>query len=200
MEQEQENLQKYDTYRVRNTCIEMLSDRNYNTSNLDINISYNDFLKIENIDLMVKHNQRDEEIYIKLYDDRTSVGIPEINKMIEDIQKEYGVDINIIIVVRNPKVINLGRIKYKNAEIFKMSELIINITKHQYVPKHEPLNEEEQKIYIDKNTHIDINKLPKIIVTSDPVAKYFNLKEGQLCRIYRNNPNTGKAIIYRIGI
>lgn len=201
MEQEKENLQKYDTYRVRKTCIEMLSDRHYNTSNLEIDISYNDFLKIENVDLMVKHNQREDDIiYVKIYDDRTSVGIPEINKMIEDIQKEHGVDINIIIVVRNPKVINLGRLKYQKAEIFKMSELIINITKHQYVPKHEPLTDEEQSLYIIENTNIDIYKLPKIMVASDPVAKYFNLKEGQLCRIYRDNPNTGKAIVYRIGI
>lgn len=201
MELDKENLQKYDTYRVRKTCIEMLSDRNYNTDNLEIDISYNDFLNIENVDLMVKHNQREDDvIYVKIYDDRTSVGIPEINKMIEDIQKDHGIDINIIIVVRNPKVINLSRLKNQRAEIFKMSELIINITKHKYVPKHEPLSNEEQKLYITENKNIDIDKLPKIMIASDPVAKYFNLKEGQVCRIYRDNQNTGKAIVYRIGI
>ena len=80
-----------------------------------------------------------------------------------------------------------------------MSFLIINITKHKYVPRHEPLSEDEQKQFL-KNSKININNLPKIIINEDPVARYFNLKVGQICRIYRNNPNTGKSIVYRVGV
>lgn len=195
-----ENKEKYDSYRVYKTCIEMLNDRNYNTSNFDINLSYNDFLKIEDINIFTTHNNTNEEIYIKIFDERTSIGIPEINKMIEAIKKDYGENIHIIIVIRNSKIINFSRIKYSNVEIFKMSFLIINITKHRYVPKHEPLTLDEQKIFLNNNKNITLNTLPKIIVAEDPIARYFNLKEGQICRIYRNNPNTGKYITYRVGV
>jgi len=195
-----ENKEKYDSYRVYKTCIEMLNDRNYNTTNFDINLSHNDFLKIEDINIFTTHNDTNEEIYIKIFDERTSIGIPEINKMIEGIKKDYGENIHIIIVIRNPKIINFSRIKYSNVEIFKMSFLIINITKHRYVPKHEPLTLDEQKIFLNNNKNITLNTLPKIIVTEDPIARYFNLKVGQVCRIYRNNPNTGKSITYRVGV
>ena len=35
-------------------------------------------------------------------------------------------------------------------------------------------------------------------MTTDPVVKYYGLKLGHLCRIFRNNPMTGEEIYYRM--
>jgi len=60
-------------------------------------------------------------------------------------------------------------------EYFKEIELIVNITKHELVPKHIPLtNLEKQEIL--KKYKVKESQLP-IIKKKDPVARYFGLRK-----------------------
>jgi len=74
-------------------------------------------------------------------------------------------------------------------ELFSDMELQVNITKHSFQPKFE-LASEEEKDYLDEHYK---NKLP-VILTTDPISKYYNYKRGQYVRITRKNNN----IIYRL--
>jgi DNA-directed RNA polymerase I, II, and III subunit RPABC1 len=82
-------------------------------------------------------------------------------------------------------------------EIFTVSELVVNITEHELVPKHILLSEKDKKLLLDKYKIKDPNQLPKILL-SDPVARYLGLKRGDVVKIIRKSETAGKYITYRI--
>jgi len=75
-------------------------------------------------------------------------------------------------------------------------ETEIDILKHELVPKHIILNEEEKKEVL-KNLQIEPQQLPKIL-TVDPAVKAINAKEGDILKIVRKSPTAGESIYYRI--
>ena len=83
-------------------------------------------------------------------------------------------------------------------QCFNISELMVNITEHTYVPKHLLLSTEEKK-ELKKKYKITENQLPKILST-DPVAKYLGLKRGDVVKIIRDSETAGKYVTYRITI
>ena len=87
--------------------------------------------------------------------------------------------------------------KELSIEVFTVSELVVNITEHELVPKHILLSEVEKKLLLDKYRIKDPNQLPKILI-SDPVARYLGLKRGDVVKIIRKSETAGKYITYRI--
>ncbi|MBL7206230.1 MAG: DNA-directed RNA polymerase subunit H [Candidatus Aenigmarchaeota archaeon] len=71
----------------------------------------------------------------------------------------------------------------------------LEILKHQLVPKHEILSSKEKREVL-KKFNIEKEKLPRISV-SDSVVKVIGAKPGDLIRITRKSPTSGKAIYYR---
>ena len=80
-------------------------------------------------------------------------------------------------------------------EFFQVKELIVNITKHELVPKHELLEDEEVDKLLQRY-RCRLSQLPKILVT-DPVAKYYGLRRGQVVRILRKSETAGTYVTYR---
>ena len=86
----------------------------------------------------------------------------------------------------------------KQIQCFNISELMINITEHVDVPKHILLDEKEKKLLLEKYK-IKESQLPKILIT-DPVAKFYGLRKGDIVKIIRNSENAGKYVTYRVTI
>ena len=81
-------------------------------------------------------------------------------------------------------------------QIFNVDSLLFDITKHNLVPEHIILTEDEKQDLL-KHFNIDEDKLPRIS-RFDPVAKYLGMRPKQVCKIVRNSYTSGEATYFRI--
>lgn len=78
-------------------------------------------------------------------------------------------------------------------EVFHIKELQYNITKHNLVPKHELAYKKGTDEYKIFKIRYMADKFP-ILLSSDPVVRFYNFEKGDIIRIYRKNG----IIMYRI--
>jgi DNA-directed RNA polymerase subunit H len=71
-----------------------------------------------------------------------------------------------------------------------------DILKHELVPEHIILNEDEKKKLFEK-LKITEKNLPKIL-TNDPVVKSIGAKEGDVLKIIRKSATADSSIYYRV--
>ncbi|WJX66297.1 hypothetical protein P8452_50867 [Trifolium repens] len=193
-------------YRVHRTVLEMLRDRNYLVTDSEVNMSIQEFkakfgenMNRGDLDMM-KTNKDDPSDKINVFfSDSTKLGVKAVttfrDRMLND-------DVHRGILVLQNQVSSQGRRELMNfyskvrIEIFMEDELLVNITKHELVPKHQVLTDAEKKELLKTYT-CQQTQLPKMLIT-DPVAKYYGLERGQVVRITRSSETAGVYITYRI--
>ena len=73
--------------------------------------------------------------------------------------------------------------------------IVISVTKHIYVPKHEIVSKDEVAKVV-KRANATIEQFPSILV-SDPVVREINAKPGDLIKITRKSETAGVTEYYR---
>ena len=200
---------QYDSYfivvfRTWVTSRDMITDRGYTIPLTIMKAENNDFYTLyQNIDSQVGFNnydilgtKGDKRLLLKFTLDKEVVNRQDIITFRNNVNDTYGEDTNIIYVVKvKPNTFVYKEIK-ENDEIFLMSELIFNRTKHRLVPKHVLLTETEKREILTTYDCRD-TQIPRM-VTTDYVARYFGAKAGDMFKIYRPSPSSGMYITYRV--
>lgn len=80
-------------------------------------------------------------------------------------------------------------------QVFPEDHLVVNITDHELVPKHEPLTPDETQQML-KAFALNAAQLPRLLAT-DPVALYFGLQRGAVVKITRKSETAGTYVTFR---
>lgn len=190
-------------YKVRKTVLEMIEDRGYNVPEFE-KINFEQFLikyENKNIDIYINDEENNKKIYVHFHNEVKNFGKNDLKNILQKIILLYeDENINLILILKEKEnnIVSkeLTKESYKNIEIFLKKRMIINITRHVYVPKHIILNNEEELELLEKY-NITKNKLPKIL-KSDPIAKYYGMKTEQICKIIRKSPEVAEYVYYRL--
>lgn len=121
--------------------------------------------------------------------------------------KNHGNKMNIILIFNNdiittPNVTILTKYdkimqkKKGMLQYFQINQLLFNPTKHEIVPNHRKLNEEETKKNMEKYLIKSKLQIP-VIMHNDVIAKWLGLKQGEIVEITRYNENSGIYYYYR---
>jgi DNA-directed RNA polymerase I, II, and III subunit RPABC1 len=201
-------------FRVRKTVLQMLRDRGYVVfdSVEDIELPRQkfeeNFVKVNQVirdNLEIKRpkwnapSQRILVVFVKKEKDKSAIGVKSIRNYCERLKQD---DFQKIILILHGRLspqakqaISAINSLVDRIEYFNESELIINITEHCLVPRHEILTKEECKKLLDKYS-IKESQLPKIN-KNDPVARYLGIEKNQIVKIIRSSETSGRYITYR---
>lgn len=193
-------------YRVRKTVLQMLKDRGYIVSEKKLAETKQEFQESYNGSrdslntLAKKRKAEDGDDEAKIF-----VFFPDNDKLNSDTIKQISLMMlqhnvyNSIIVYKSTTQISrreLEELKPCEIELFQQSELLVNITEHELVPKHLVLSESEKHELL-KKYRVKDSQLPKIQV-EDPIAKYYGVKRGQVMKIVRASETAGRYVTYRL--
>lgn len=129
-----------------------------------------------------------------------------VNNVILERMRTNGIRHSIVICVRcfQGKTTNQAAKSLKalepefTVELFYESELIINISRHEDVPPHIVLTENE-KAEVLKAYKAKTSNFPSI-KECDPMSRYMGLRCGQMIKILRQSETAGTCPIYRVCI
>jgi len=199
-------------WKIGRTAHEMVRDRGYEVSNDELNMTLQEFtanfapngaVEKQKLNFYTEKPNDDpsqvtEKIFV-YFSDEKNVSIKTMRKFLEilDTQKIT----NGIIIFSDKmtpsarKIISAMSAEY-TLEEFEEASLLVNITQHVLVPRHEVLTPDEKKLLLQKYRLKD-TQLPRIQLT-DPVARYYGLKRGQVVKITRPSETSGRYASYRI--
>lgn len=176
---------------IVNNCFNMLKERKL-IKDIDKRPYYEQLKSKFNFSIQLLNPDRDnikvyEIHYFNQFNGMNTSVINETMKVKDGIHK--------IIIVDDVVFSNLKE-NNKFVELFKTSELMLNLIDFKYCPKAIMLNEEEIKQVL-KDYNVSKKQLPQF-EKKDPLVRYYNGRKGDMFKIIRSSPVSGVAIAYRV--
>ncbi|KAJ9115721.1 hypothetical protein QFC20_001048 [Naganishia adeliensis] len=197
-------------WKVNRTLKEMVRDRGYLVGDDEIQLPFTDFRAqfggsgaVDRSAMAWYTSRREDQqdtIYI-FFSDEENVAKKTVRKFIGDMEeKRFRRGIFVYRRKMTPaakKVIQEMQSEY-TMEDYAEADLIVNITKHFLVPKHEIMTPEEKQALLQRY-RLRETQLPRIQL-GDPVARYYGLRRGQVMKITRESETAGRYVTYRVGM
>ncbi|CDW55706.1 DNA directed RNA polymerases I, II, and III [Trichuris trichiura] len=209
----EDEMETFRLWRVRKTAMQMCHDRGYLVTQEELDQTLDEFKRqfgdrpSENqpsrgdLTFLVAHNDIVGEQLFVFFTDEKKIGIKTIKGYCMKLQGE---GMTRAIVIGQEGMTPLAKQALMDMapkyilEFFLEAELMINVTEHELVPEHVVLSNEE-KVELLQRYKINESKLPRIQV-SDPVARYYGLKRGQVVKIIRASETAGRYVSYRVAV
>lgn len=206
----------------RGVILEMLENRGFDTSKYssyslsEIDIMYkNSPVKPTAdhmpLDMILENKVSKQRCFVK-YLFNSKIKFTNIQSLVMDMKEKYDITENdTVVIITKDKSYNKTsgsdtilesqlESVLKNdqvfVQVFWLDTLIINIIRHEFVPKHRIVSLEERESILEKYDIKTYNQLP-IILKTDPVAKFLGMRRGDVCEITRPSETSGLYISYR---
>lgn len=191
-------------YLSRRTLLEMLKDRGYSVSTSDIDLSlqdfrstYSDFPEVDRLTFSATHNSDPSKRILVVFCGPGIVKVGTIRLIVSGIVNRDSLN-GLILVVQNQltkQALKALEVFSFKVEIFQISDLLVNITKHVLKPRHQVLSDKEKHRLL-KKYNIEEKQLPRLL-KNDAIARYYGLQKGQVIKIMYDGDITGSYVTYR---
>ena len=156
-------------------------------------------------------NSTIEKIYVKYRLDSKFKGTANVKTQIAEIYEKHistkdtlvMINVNRLLMKVGAKdktdedfVNDLYTTKNYFIQLFGLENFLLNVSRHQFVPKHRILSKQEALDFLAK-FNINLKNIPTI-KRDDPQAKYIGLRPKQICEITAENITSGITTRYRV--
>ncbi|XP_027352526.1 DNA-directed RNA polymerase V subunit 5A [Abrus precatorius] len=191
-------------YLSRRTTLEMLRDRGYSIPSSEIDLSLSQFRathdlspNLDRLRFSATHASNPSKRVLVIFCASSVVKVTNVRYITAQIVNKDTLTGLILIVHSHitsqaSKALNLLSFK---VEVFQITDLLVNITKHVLKPKHQVLTD-RQKQNLLKKYNIEEKQLPRMLQT-DAIARYYGLERGQVIKVTYSGEITQMHVTYR---
>ncbi|KAL8103496.1 DNA-directed RNA polymerase V subunit 5C-like [Apium graveolens] len=194
-------------YLGRRTVLEMLKDRGYAVDDSDIHISLAQFRSrfgqvpsqdlLDRLRFSVPRISTPSEKVLVVFGGTDEIRKQAMSTLLFQLSHDSSRP-KILLILQGKMNSHARKLADESSfqiETFPITDLLVNITKHQLLPKHEILSNEEQQSLL-KKLEVQPSQMPRMLET-DPIVKYYGLKKGQILKVTYAGPSTGPFATYR---
>ncbi|KAL5059227.1 hypothetical protein RYX36_030831 [Vicia faba] len=198
------SIESHRYYLSRRTTLEMLKDRGYSIPSTEIELSLEEFRQVhgqspdvDRLRFTASHSTDPSKRILVIFSGPGIVKVNVIRNIAGQIVNRDTLS-GLILIVQNQitsqalKAVDLLSFK---VEIFQITDLLVNITKHVLKPKHQILTD-KQKRNLLKKYDIQEKQLPRMLQT-DAIARYYGLQRGQVLKVTYTGEITQMHVTYR---
>ncbi|XP_065868005.1 DNA-directed RNA polymerase V subunit 5C isoform X1 [Euphorbia lathyris] len=193
-------------YLSRRTVLEMLRDRGYSVPEPDLTRSLSEFrtefyegdkINIERLRISASLPSNPYENVLVVFMGTEEIKKADIGRLNNQISNKESLK-RLILVLQN-KMNHFAKKELLKwtfpVEIFQITELLSNITKHLLQPKYEMLTT-AQKQQLLNEYKAEEKQLPRM-VKDDAIARYYGLKKGQVLKVSYKGGIVDSIVTYR---
>lgn len=195
-------------FRIRKTILKMLSQRGYNVDDEAMNQNAAQFIEQfgmdpprEKMELFVEKSDDHTDQIMVVFPEDEKVGVKPVTTLTDKMTQLNAnrammvVKLDVTPFARQAIAVCHTQRKIK-LEVWRESDLLVDITEHELVPTHEVLDDQAKRELLDRY-RLKPGQLPRIQI-KDPVARYYGMEKGQVVKITRDSETAGRYITYRI--
>lgn len=202
---------KYRLWKSRETILEILADRGYSDTNIHTSLTIDEFVNwigedgecvaMDAMTIIVEKQTKKGKIIKTMVSWIPKLGVPQLGALthrmkMEDCQNMIAVTHKEIKHQAHAFIASMTKMNIY-IQVYTISELQFNISKHRLVPKHTLATKKEVKTLLEAYgvKKFDLHK----ILSTDPMVRHLGARKGDVLRIERDSETQPgyKDITYR---